>query len=89
MERCSKFLIGLGVGAVLGALAYRFSSSAKAKQLRIKVDHALHRVSGEAEDFFDTAKEKALKAGTKVADKVAEKADDMRSKVHTLSDGVK
>lgn len=89
MERCSNFLIGLGVGAVLGALAYRFSSSTKAKQLRIKVDHALHKVGGEAEEFLDSAKEKALKAGTKVVDKVAEKADDMRSKVHTLADGAK
>lgn len=89
MERCSNFLIGLGVGAVLGALGYRFASSAKAKQLRIKVDHALHRVGGEAEELYDAAKERALRAGTKVVDKVAEKADDVRSKVHTLADGAK
>lgn len=89
MERCSHFWIGLGVGAVLGAVAYRFSSSARARQLRILVDHALHKVGGEAEEFLDTAKEKALRAGTKVADKVAEKADDVRSKVHTLADGAK
>lgn len=89
MERCSHFWIGLGVGAVLGAVAYRFSSSAKAGQLKERVDRALHKVGGEAEEMLDAAKKKALKAGTKVADKVAGKADNMRNKVHTLAGDAK
>lgn len=92
----SNFLVGLGVGSVFGMLIYRFCRSAKAKQLKERVTHAVHSVGNHAHEVMDSMKEKALDAGTTVADKVAdstfnvaEKADDMKNKVHNLADEAK
>lgn len=92
----SNFLIGLGVGSVIGALVYRFCSSTKGKMMKEKVNNMFHKVTGDAVDMVDDTKDKALVAGTKLADKVADgtfevatKTDDVRNKVHTLADNVK
>ena len=84
----SNFLIGLGVGSVIGALAYRFWRSPKGKRVKEKVNHAFQKVTGDGVNLIDT--------GTKVADKVAEgtfyvaeKADDVRDKVHAMADKAK
>ena len=90
MERGkSNFLIGLGVGSVIGALVYRFWHSPKGK-------HAFQKVTGDSVNLIDTVNDKVLDAGTKVADKVAdgtfyvaEKADDVRDKVHAMVDKAK
>jgi len=82
MERGkSNLIIGLGVGSVVGALVYHFWCSPKGKKMKEKVD---------------TGNDKVLDAGVEVADKVAdgtfhiaEKADDVRNKVHTFSDKAK
>lgn len=89
MERCSHFWVGLGIGSILGMLGCRYASSAKGKELKLKMDVALHKVGGEAQQLLHSAKEKALNVGTKMADKVAEKADEMKVKVHTMGDGLK
>ena len=94
MERGkSNFLIGLGVGSVIGALVYRFWHSPKGKCVKEKVNHAFQKVTGEG---INTVNDKVLDAGTKVADKVAdgtfyvaEKADDVRDKVHAMVDKAK
>lgn len=95
-SRNSKFGLGLLIGSVLGAMCYRFSCTPKAKQMKMKVCEALHHMGGEAGDMMESAKEKAMNVGTKVADKVAdksydvaEKADDMKSKMHTFGDDYK
>lgn len=95
-SKCSNFWIGLGVGSILGAIVYRCCRTSKAQQLKDKVAHALHAAKEQVEDFADSAKEKALETGTKVADKVAdktfdvaEKADEMKSKVHSFADQAK
>ena len=93
MERGkSNFLIGLGVGSVIGALVYRFWHSPKGKCVKEKVNHAFQKVTGDSVNLID----KVLDAGTKVADKVAdgtfyvaEKADDVRDKVHAMVDKAK
>lgn len=92
----SNFLIGLGVGSVIGALIYRFCASPKGKMMKEKVNNAFHKVTGDAVDMIDTAKDQALNTGTKMADKVAdgafgvaEKTDDVRNKVHTFADNAK
>lgn len=91
-SRNSHFWLGLGIGSVIGAMIYRFSCTPKAKQLKQNVCHALHKAGGETEDMLETAKDKAMNMGTKVADKVAEgsykvadKADDMKDKMHNLN----
>jgi len=92
----SNLWIGLGIGSVIGALAYRFSRTSKAKMLKEKACDAFHKITGQAEDMLDAAKEKAADAGKAVADKVAdktfdiaEKADEFRGKVHTMATEVK
>lgn len=97
MKSCnSNFWIGLGIGSIIGAFVYRFSCSSKGRELKEKVYHSLHKVHGEAEGLMDEAKDKALDAGTKVADKVAdgafnvaEKADDVKNKVHSFADNAR
>ena len=75
---CSKFWLGLGLGSIIGVVAYRFSCSSKGKMLKEKACHALHRMGGKAED--------------KVAHEtfnIAEKADDVKNKVHNFADNAK
>ena len=51
MERGkSNFLIGLGVGSVIGALVYRFWHSPKGKCVKEKVNHAFQKVTGDSVD---------------------------------------
>lgn len=95
-SKCSHFWIGLGVGSILGTIVYRCCQTSKAHQLKDKVTHALHVAKEQVEDFADSAKDKALETGTKVADKVAdktfdvaEKADEIKNKVHSLVDNAK
>ena len=95
-NRNSSLWVGLGIGSVIGALAYRFSRTSKAKKLKEKVCDTFHKITGQAEGMLDEAKEKAVDAGKTVADKVAdktldiaEKADDFKSKVHTMASDVK
>lgn len=87
MERSkSKFWLGMGIGSIIGSLVYRFCQTSKAKKIKEDVCNALHEINGR----IDSAKEKALDAGTVVVDKVAdttyniaEKADDLKGKVHS------
>lgn len=92
----SHFLIGLGIGSIVGALVYHFSRTPRAERLRREMCHAIHKAGSEAKDMFHTAEEEALHAGTKVADKVAgeaheaaEKADNLKNKVHSFADAKK
>lgn len=84
----SNFWIGLGIGSVAGALAYHFSRTEKAKRLEDAICRAIHKASGEAKEFINTAEEEALHVGTKVADKMAheaaEKADNLKTKFTIL-----
>ena len=57
--------------------------------MKAEVFDALHRIEGHTECLIESAKEKALYAGEKVADRVAnetsviaEKANDIKGKVH-------
>ena len=59
-NRNSSLWIGLGVGSVIGALAYRFSRTSKAKKLKEKVCDAFHKITGQAEDMLDEAGEKVV-----------------------------
>lgn len=95
-NRNSNLWIGLGIGSVIGALAYRFSRTSKAKKLKEKVCDAFHKITGQAEDALESVKEKAADTGKAVADKVAdkafdlaEKADDFKGKVHTMASEAK
>lgn len=92
----SNFLIGLGVGTIIGSLVYRFCVSSKGKMMKEKVNNAFHKMTGDAVDMIDNTKDMALETGTKVADKVAdgafdvaEKTDEARNKMHNFANNAK
>lgn len=95
-NRNSNLWIGLAIGSAIGALAYRFSRTSKAKKLKEKVYDAFQKITNQAEDLVDKAKEKAVDTGKEVVDKVADKAsdfaqktDDFKNKVHTVASEAK
>ncbi len=57
-NRNSSLWIGLGIGSVIGTLAYRFSRTSKAKKLKEKVCNVFHKITGQTEDLLDEPKEK-------------------------------
>ena len=82
-----NFWIGLGIGSILGAVAYRLSRTARVKQLENDIYEAIHRIGRDAELAAADAERKALglglkavETGAKVADKVAEEADKVAGK---------
>lgn len=92
----SKFWLGLEIGSIIGSLVYRFCQTSKAKKMKENICNALHTIGGESENMLDTAKGKALDAGMAVVDKVAdttyniaEKADDLKGKVHSFASETK
>ena len=50
--RHGNFWIGLGIGSILGAVAYRLSRTAKAKQLENDIYDAIHRIIEGVIRFF-------------------------------------
>lgn len=81
----AKFLVGLGIGSAIGALVYHFLRTAKAKKLKNDVFNALHEIEADAELAVVEAKEKAVKTGAKVAEKVADKATEVKDKLTSNS----
>ena len=85
--RHGNFWIGLGLGSILGAIAYRLSRTAKAKQLENEIYDAIHRIGRDAEAAAACAEKKAMNLGLKavetgaeIPDKVAAEADKMAGK---------
>ena len=68
-NRNSSLWIGLGIGTVIGTLAYRFSRTSKAKKLKEKVCNVFHKITGQKDDMLD-----ALKDAKKDVKQGAEKA---------------
>ncbi len=95
-NRNSNLWIGLGIGSVIGALVYRFSRTPKARKLKRKVYDTFQKITGQAENMVEEAKEKVADTGKAVVNKVADKAsdfagkvDDLKGKVHTIASEVK
>ena len=60
MEKSTcKFLMGLGVGSVLGAIMYRCSKTAKAKEWKHKMCCAAQSAADKAGEWMTNVKEKA------------------------------
>lgn len=92
----SNLWLGLGIGSVIGAIVYRLSCTSKAKQMKAKACDMFRKVGDEAGELLMAAKEKAMETSMKMADTVAdttyniaEKADDIKGKVHTAASDVK
>ncbi len=95
-NRNSSLWLGLGIGSVIGALAYRFSRTSKARKLKRKVSDTFQKIAGQTEDMVEEAKKKVSDTGKAVADKVADKAsdlvgkaDDLKGKVQTIASEAK
>ena len=86
-NRNSSLWIGLGIGTVIGTLAYRFSRTSKAKKLKEKVCNVFHKITGQTEDLLDEAKEKVVV--DKVADKVQDGADAVKDALKDAKKDVK
>ena len=71
----SKFLIGLALGAVAGAMVYKCASSEMAREL-------FGRMCDAMKSKGCSAMRKAADVGVKVADSVAETAHEYRDKIH-------
>lgn len=91
MSKMSNLWIGLGIGSVLTAVIFRLAQSPEAAKLKGKVSDAYYKTRGRAEDAVDRAKGEVLRAGAKVADKVADdarktaqKAYDIKGKMHAM-----
>lgn len=70
----SKFWVGMVVGSVVGAVAYRCSRTEKAKRLKAELCNMLHEMGG-----------KAAEKGAKVADVIADKAEQAKEKAHSFA----
>jgi hypothetical protein len=73
--RHGNFWIGLGIGSILGAVVYRLSRTAKAKQLESEIYDAIHRIGRDAEVAAACAEKKAMNLGLKAVETGAEIAD--------------
>ena len=85
--RHGNFWIGLGIGSILGAVAYRLSRTAKPKHNESDINKAIHRIRRDAEiaPAHDQRKAmdlglKAVETGAEIADKVAAEADKVAGK---------
>ena len=66
--RHGNFWIGLGIGSILGAVAYRLSRTAKARQLESDIYNAIHRIGRDAEIAAAEAERKAMNLGLKAVE---------------------
>ena len=77
----AKFLVGLGIGSASVRWFIIFRARRKLKKLKNDVFNALHEIEADAELAVVEAKDKAVKAGAKVAGKVADKATEVKEKL--------
>jgi len=75
-----KFLMGLGLGSVVGAIMYRCSKTDKAKEWKRKMCCAAQSAADKAGEWMTGAKEKASDVAEKMADHVADKAETVAQK---------
>lgn len=85
----SRFWAGILIGSVVGAMAYRCSQSEKAKKWKEELCSTMRQMRDKAQCSIDEAKKRAVEAGIKAVDNIAEKAKETQNKVHSLSDEYK
>lgn len=76
-----KFLLGLGLGAAIGAVAYHYSRTARAQKIKADLLDSLQEIEVAAEEAYTAAKHKAADKGAQVAGKVAEKALELQERL--------
>lgn len=81
----SKFWFGMLLGSVAGAMAYRCCKTEKAKEWKEKMCAKMRQMRDKAEDTFEEGKKKVADAGSRIAETVADKADEARNKAHSFA----
>lgn len=74
----TKFWVGMMVGSAVGVLVYRCAQTEKAKQWKADMCKKMKEMRGKAAD-----------AGEKVADAMADKAQEAKEKVHSFARDMK
>lgn len=74
----TKFWVGMMIGSVAGALAYRCAQTERARQLKAELCAKMREMSG-----------KAVDAGVRVADAMVDKAEEAKERVHTIARDIK
>lgn len=85
-SKSCRFLLGLGLGSLLGAFVYRCSKTGKCKEWKEKVCCAMKSAANQAGEWVANTKENVADAAMKTADNVADKAEQMKDKVHSYAD---
>ncbi|MBQ2878407.1 MAG: YtxH domain-containing protein [Bacteroidaceae bacterium] len=85
----SKFWVGMLIGSVAGAMIYRCCQSGKAKEWKEKMCSKMSQMRHKAEEILEEGKKKAIDAGVKIADSVAEKAEENRNRAHSFANNNK
>lgn len=81
----SRFWAGILIGSVVGAMAYRCSQTEKAKKWKEDLYSTMRQMRDKAQCSIEEAKKRAVEAGVKAVDNIAEKAKETKEKVHSLS----
>ena len=87
--RHGNFFFFFGIGSILGAVAYRLSRTAKAKQLESEIYDAIHRIGRDAEAAAACAEKKAMNLGLKAVETGAEIADKVAAEADKVADKAK
>lgn len=74
----TKFVIGLIVGAALYGMMCYVAGTCKGKKLKHDLSSSVHEIEDDMASIMESAKEKAVDAGSRMADKVLEKAQDAK-----------
>lgn len=85
-SKSCRFLLGLGLGSVLGVIAYRCSKTAKCKEWKEKMRCAMKSAANQAGEWMTNTKDGVANVAMKTADNVADKAEQMKDKIHSYAD---
>ncbi|MBR2302061.1 MAG: YtxH domain-containing protein [Bacteroidaceae bacterium] len=81
----SRFWIGMMAGVVVGAVVYHCARSEKAKEIKAGIAEKLKQMYEQSGECVSCMADKAVDAGVRAADKLAERAEDAKEKVHNLA----
>lgn len=73
-----KFLLGFGIGAVMGFLAHKYSKTPHARKIRMDLHRSWRDIETATNNVLNDAVHKSKHTGAKVAGMVADKANEVQ-----------
>lgn len=86
MKNLFSGLIGMGVGVAVGVFAMQYATSAKGRKMRRDIMRVVREKEHDAEEVVGKARDRAMRFGAKVADRVSQGAHEMTNKVDHLKE---